>query len=157
MPYQRVRGSLSFPSSSVTDYRADYGGNLPFLTDLDNPLRPGRTWLSDASAVEDETPLAISHQPASMLNPFCGYPATSTRGYPGLHHNHRRKRDLARTLAWLFWLRWRSHILVVVVLTLTCNFAIRKGSWRIPETFLGWRTILSSYYRDHQKMKQYVF
>jgi len=148
--------SYHFWDPHVTDRRTDYGGNLSFLKDLDDPLRPRRTSLPEANAVGGEVPSAISHQPTSgyvssispafLLNPFYGYPATSIRGYPQLHHSRRRKRDLARTLVWLFWLRWRSHISSVVILTtlvLALNFAIRKGFWHISDRHLSRLAILS--------------
>jgi retinaldehyde-binding protein 1 len=81
-----------------------------------------------------------------MLNPFYGYPAASTRGYPHLHHGRRRKRDLARTLIWLFWLRWRPHITVGIVLAalaLVVNFGARKGLMCTPRIFLTWRASVS--------------
>lgn len=50
--------------------------------------------------------------PTSILNPFFGYPvsAASTHGPPSFRYGRRRKRDLARTLLTLFWIRWRKHI-----------------------------------------------
>ncbi len=78
----------------------------------------------------------------SLLNPFYGYPTASVRGYPQLQHGRRRKRDLARTLFQLFWLRWRPHITIGVALaalTLILNFGFRRGFLRAPRSFLGWR------------------
>lgn len=146
----------------LTQLIIDYGGALPFLTDLDDPLRPGRTQpcSSTAGVIEDSSSSSTFHQPASgyissisptsMLNPFYGYPAASTRGYPQLHHGRRRKRDLARTLAWLFWLRWRTQIktgAALAALTLIVNFGLRRGLLRSPRIFLSWRASLSSAFR----------
>ncbi|KXN90970.1 hypothetical protein AN958_03037 [Leucoagaricus sp. SymC.cos] len=140
----------------------DYGGALPLLTDLDDPLRPGRIYLrpSTEDVIEDQSSLTTSHQPTSgyiasisptsMLNPFYGYPAASGRGYLQLHHGRRRKRDLARTLVWLFWLRWRPHITVgavIAALTIVINFGVRKGLPRAPRIF-GWRASVSSALRS---------
>ncbi|KAF9452764.1 hypothetical protein P691DRAFT_696412 [Macrolepiota fuliginosa MF-IS2] len=136
----------------------DYGGILPFLTDLGDPLQSGsiQTFPSIAGVTEDGPSSSTSQptsgyipsiSPTSMLNPFYGYPAASTRGYPQLHHGRRRKRDLARTLVWLFWLRWRTHIAIGVVLTaltLAVNFGLRRGLPRLPRIFLGGRASLLS-------------
>ncbi|KAF5351795.1 hypothetical protein D9756_007633 [Leucocoprinus leucothites] len=141
----------------------DYGGDLPFLTDLDDPLRPGRTRSNSssesvvggysASSTSSQQPVLgciSSISPTSMLNPFYGYPAASTRGHPQLHHGRRRKRDLARTLIWLFWQRWRPHITIGVVLTaftLVINLGARRGLLRAPRIF-GWQASLSSALRS---------
>ncbi|KAJ3564427.1 hypothetical protein NP233_g8305 [Leucocoprinus birnbaumii] len=144
-------------------YTTDYGGGLPSLTDLDDPLRPERTkhYSSDAGVIEGDSASSISPQPASgyissisptsMLNPFYGYPAASSRGYTQLHHGRRRKRDLARTLIWLFWQRWRNHLTIGAILTalaVVVHFSARRGLLRIPRIFPGWRASLSSAFRS---------
>lgn len=78
----------------------------------------------------------------SLSNPFYGYPSAPVRGYPHLQYGRRRKRDLARTLAHLFWLRWRTHITagaLLAVLIYMLNFGFRRGIIRVPRYLLGWR------------------
>jgi len=77
------------------------------------------------------------------LNPFYGYPTASVRGYPHLQYGRRRKRDLARTLAQLFWLRWKAHITAgaaLAALIYFLSFGFRRGFIRAPRYLLGWRT-----------------
>ncbi|KNZ82196.1 hypothetical protein J132_06268 [Termitomyces sp. J132] len=108
----------------------DYGGTMSTLDFLDDPL-----WMQDtASRSEIVTrgeistpdppfgkyslsPTSIS--PTSLLNPFFGYPAFLAYGSLSLKHGRRRKRDLARTLLLLFWIRWRKVLIVGTLLALS--------------------------------------
>ncbi|KAF7783025.1 hypothetical protein Agabi119p4_2401 [Agaricus bisporus var. burnettii] len=129
----------------------NYGGALPLLTDLDDPLRPARRTQPCSSTkrvIEGGSSSPTSHQPTSgyiqsisptsALNPFYGYPISPSRGFPQLHYGRRRKRDLVRTLICLFWLRWRTQIKVGAVLAavaLIVNFSLRRGLLRSPRIF----------------------
>jgi retinaldehyde-binding protein 1 len=140
------------PNKLLTQLIIDYGGTLPFLTDLDDPLRPARRTQqgsSTTSVIEGDPSSPTPHHstsgyvpsisPTSALNPFYGYPVAANGGSPQLHHGRRRKRDLARTLARLFWLRWQTQIKVGAVLAaiaLIVNFSLRRGLLRSPRIFL---------------------
>lgn len=63
-------------------------------------------------------------------SPYFGYPVLHDTPTPTLRHGRRRKRDLLRTLAWLFWARWRKQIsaamaAVVVFAILTMSRQLR--------------------------------
>ncbi|KAJ6594437.1 CRAL-TRIO domain-containing protein [Mycena capillaripes] len=103
----------------------DYGGTLASLTELHDPLwndppsrqlfASSRPSSSGPSIVPvEQAPSITAIPPTSLLNPFFGYPVSSSGGSPSLHHGRRRKRDLARTLLILAWRRWRRHILTCV-------------------------------------------
>ncbi|KAL0956819.1 hypothetical protein HGRIS_002930 [Hohenbuehelia grisea] len=121
-----------FTPSSLPE---DYGGNLPCLADLEDPLRVSEPVLSPQSppiplptptqVSESHPNLRIPQSPASRqstvtsiidigatsrLNPYFGYPVDLNGGPAALRHGRRRKRDLVRTLAVLFWRRWRTRI-----------------------------------------------
>lgn len=145
----------SLPPSSSNKCSTDYGGSLPLLTHLDDPLRAFESTLpridalagqSKASGIPSTSrvPTFTSLSPTSLLNPFFGYPATSSDGSLSLHHGRRRKRDLARTLAFLFWVRWRKPILVGLLLAV-CTLAFKLGR-RDPHflrSFLAGKSLLS--------------
>lgn len=142
----------------VIDSSIDYGGSLPPLTCLSDPLR-----LSESPSPRPQDPsqpydLLPAYQPpaptmstslpsTSPLNPFFGYPASSRHGFTSLQHGRRRKRDLARTLALLFWIRWRKHLIVGLLLAV-CAFAVklvmRRRLLHFPKGSLDWRALLSS-------------
>ena len=88
-----------------------------------------------------------SLSPTSVLNPFFGYPVSSCQGSSFLPHGRRRKRDLARTLALLFWIRWRKHIVIGVLLAV-CAFAVRSAIRRkqlhVPSMVLQGKIFWSS-------------
>ncbi|KAI0759869.1 CRAL-TRIO domain-containing protein [Trametes elegans] len=106
----------------------DYGGALPPLSDpLTQLAAPARIspppspppWPSALTV--DETHLAPAARvpsaisPTSHLNPYFGYPVSGPgRGAggptPRLRHGRQRKRDLLRTLAALWWARWRHRV-----------------------------------------------
>ncbi|KAF5380237.1 hypothetical protein D9757_008219 [Collybiopsis confluens] len=111
-PSQKELVALFAPSTLPKDY----GGSLPSLNSL-----TGTSTVQVAPPPPDPRPVTptagastnpIYLAPTSILNPFFGYPVSSSRGYPTLHHGRRRKRDLLRTLAALFWLRWGRRITV---------------------------------------------
>lgn len=64
-------------------------------------------------------------------SPYFGYPVLN--GTPTLRHGRRRKRDLLRTLAGLFWSRWHKPIgvtmaVVAVIAICTMSYQLRLGS-----------------------------
>ncbi|KAF8070799.1 CRAL-TRIO domain-containing protein [Lyophyllum atratum] len=118
----------------------DYGGALPALKLLEDPLRTQETPLESLAIDYSQTqaddppsasqlPASTSLSPTSLLNPFFGYPASSSYGSLSLPHGRRRKRDLARTLALLFWIRWRKP-LVVGLLLAVCAIILKLGTRR---------------------------
>ncbi|KAH7924238.1 CRAL/TRIO domain-containing protein [Leucogyrophana mollusca] len=117
----------------------EYGGLLPVLDDLDDPLphltipqeRPRKLQEPDpdGSDVQVSTSIprtssSISIPPTSFLNPFYGYPVVTSSSNPhNFRYNRRRKRDLLRTLAILWWRRWgmRSIAALCVLAVLVTN------------------------------------
>ncbi|KIM45318.1 hypothetical protein M413DRAFT_441999 [Hebeloma cylindrosporum] len=134
----------------------DYGGILPPLSHLEDPIRPEQLEPqeeSDIAALASEpeptlrpNPSFISISwlsPTSLLNPFFGYPvlSSSRRGPVSFRHGRRRKRDLVRTLAMLFWMRWRRHItalLCVTIMLCVLKRGFRKGNSRFPASISHW-------------------
>ncbi|THU96738.1 CRAL/TRIO domain-containing protein [Dendrothele bispora CBS 962.96] len=132
----RARSRVFFPSQKeLTGYFTpsslpkDYGGTLPPLRFLDDPLHtlPGNHVHLPESAsknrqIEMPTPTTPARKtrsnarhlisPTNILNPFFGYPVTASQqsNSLSLHHGRRRKRDLFRTLLKLFWRRWNRPI-----------------------------------------------
>ncbi|KAH6914400.1 CRAL-TRIO domain-containing protein [Coprinopsis sp. MPI-PUGE-AT-0042] len=119
----------------------EYGGNMGSLPSLHDPLQmlmasgvlSAPSELVHASsmsseAVPDEQPPPLPSTSTSLLNPFFGYPVSSTSGHqlPLLRHGRRRKRDLLRTLAMLFWTRWHSHIIFTCCLSAACIVLRRR-------------------------------
>jgi len=142
-----------FTPSSLPE---DYGGALPALKLLDDPLRTQETPLESLATEYSQTqaadppsalqlPAFTSLSPTSLLNPFFGYPASSSYGSLSLPYGRRRKRDLARTLALLFWIRWRKP-LVVALLLAACAIILKLGTRgahvRSLRSFLEQKSIL---------------
>ncbi|EFI28227.1 hypothetical protein CC1G_14252 [Coprinopsis cinerea okayama7 len=114
----------------------DYGGDLPPLAQLYDPLLPSdrddasitseTTYTTDipqTTVVEESTSPSLPWiSPTSLLNPFFGYPVSTTpdRRLPSLQHGRRRKRDLFKTLALLFWSRWHSYIILTCCISVLC-------------------------------------
>ncbi|KAG5639451.1 hypothetical protein H0H81_001573 [Sphagnurus paluster] len=134
----------------------DYGGTLAPLALLDDPLRTGENPLEimdpnynqirAADPLVSPLPASTSLSPTSHLNPFFGYPASSSYGSLSLHHGRRRKRDLAQTLAVLFWMRWRKPLVVGIFFTVCAivfKVASRGARVRSLRIFLGQKWPLS--------------
>jgi hypothetical protein len=132
----------------VMDISADYGGTLPLLAQMEDPLRtinlqteavepPPHRFGTGSLQVDSRAKLSLSS--TSLLNPFFGYPVSQSSGAVTLHHGRRRKRDLAGTLALLFWIRWRKHITLAIVMA-TLIFTIKA---RQPRGIRGYIGILS--------------
>ncbi|EJF65029.1 CRAL/TRIO domain-containing protein [Dichomitus squalens LYAD-421 SS1] len=123
----------------------DYGGSLPLLTELEDPLEnlvvnleegtsgvsdsPAQPAVSAASASSSQTvPRVPSISTYSHLNPYFGYPV-SRQGAPTpkLRHGRRRKRDLLRTLAALWWSKWKNRFLLLLsVVVCVITYRLRR-------------------------------
>ncbi|KAI0695008.1 CRAL/TRIO domain-containing protein [Cerioporus squamosus] len=138
----------------------DYGGSLPSLSELEDPLEKYMTDLPEtaspttSSAVPPSSsagqppsslaarsspqpiPRVPSISPTSHLNPYFGYPV-SGRGAPTprLRHGRQRKRDLLRTLAALWWSRWKRRVLFLLCVLL----AVVSYRSRHNPRMLRWR------------------
>ncbi|PPQ84585.1 hypothetical protein CVT25_015788 [Psilocybe cyanescens] len=126
----------------------EYGGSLPTLSLIEDPMRPKlpfpeveeTTVPPTAASPAVSEPSLISPSwisPTSLLNPFFGYSvsASSTYGSRSFRHGRRRKRDLVRTLLSLFWLRWHKHItfgLCFAIAAVFLRLGYRKGNLRLP-------------------------
>ncbi|KAF8160690.1 CRAL-TRIO domain-containing protein [Crassisporium funariophilum] len=137
----------------------DYGGTLPSLALVEDPIKPRRPQaekLQETTLLEAQPSVSSSPpgapvswlSPVSLLNPFFGYPAstTSNRRSASLRHGRRRKRDLAKTLATLFWIRWHTRItlgLCLAVIFFLAEIAFRKGFLRFQKGFSLWNMLLS--------------
>ncbi|KIP06538.1 hypothetical protein PHLGIDRAFT_30459 [Phlebiopsis gigantea 11061_1 CR5-6] len=119
----------------------DWGGGLPRITELDNPLAAYVVWPAarpsqECAAGEDAPPgPAAARQPrtvlssTSLLNPFFGYPAVSDAFSPPTpRHGRRRKRDLVRTLLRLWWARWGACVRLAVLALALC-LVLRRTRW----------------------------
>lgn len=156
LPQGKVRRSL--PVYFCADQGPiEFGGSLPSLFDLEDPLRPRQlTPSSPHDRLPSEYLVELATAPhggstsrvssTSALNPFYGYPVTPapTKGVPTLRFGRRRKRDLVRTLAKLFWLRWHSQVntlLCLVGIIFLVRLVSRKGLPRLlrgsPLSFLS--------------------
>lgn len=167
---------LTIYYSTLTAFLTEYGGTLPSLTHLDDPsmanqMPPNPSNFSPPAAPTLTTrspkppsrpsPPASSSSPSvpfnlsvasisstSLLNPFFGYPISSSRGSPPFFkHGRRRKRDLFRTLAFLLWMRWRTHIRIclwLVAFTFTIRLWTRKWLLRSPRGRAVLNAFLSS-------------
>ena len=112
---------------------------------LEDPSYPERQSRESSTLYlsEDQTTVTPSTVPLSqlsersVLDPYFGYPVST--------HGRRRKRDLVKTLAILFWMRWRTHITVVTCLTIIVFVArvlFRKGVLRFPKGIARWYMLL---------------
>lgn len=113
--------------------------------DLEDPAYPEQhsgeastlTLSEDQSMVTPSTVPLSQLSVMSVLNPYFGYPVST--------YGRRRKRDLAKTLATLFWMRWRTHITIVTCLTiivLVARVVFRKGVLRFPKGIARWYMLL---------------
>lgn len=141
-------------SHSEPYYSTDYGGDMPSLSEQDDPFRsyllpapngperdlthPTSSPTHSLSCPLTSTPCNLSAKPpaysrTSYMNPFYGYPITrneSASSKPTLQYGRRRKRDLLRTLAQLWWMRWGVQATVTLGILLLLLLALaRKNSW----------------------------
>ena len=140
----------------LMDGLLDYGGSLPLLAELEDPLEnlmvnpeeglpvssgasklPVPLMESDApSSSARPIPRVPSISPYSHLNPYFGYPVSGKGApTPRLRHGRRRKRDLLRTLAALWWSKWKNHFLLLLcIFVCVISYRLRRS----PHT-LKWR------------------
>lgn len=105
-----------------TNHSSEYGGTLPPLPHpgLNESLRSHDSIPQSTSSSQVTSPASNGLEPAhriyssisatSLLNPFFGYPASVSPSSHVPRHGRRRKRDLVRTLARLWWARWRTKV-----------------------------------------------
>lgn len=153
MPYLKVLAGYMMEFRLIQTTDTDYGGNLPTLEALLDPVNSSVEQLgsptegNDQSA-EDDSSAAIPPKARSHLNPFFGYPVTSD--VRTLRHGRRRKRDLARTLLVLWWERNRVTIQACLVV-LTVLLLVRLSKSRVAVKARskaangGWRSQIASY------------
>ncbi|KAI1795508.1 CRAL/TRIO domain-containing protein [Ganoderma leucocontextum] len=123
---------------SETAIPHDYGGSLPPLSRLEDPLENFMVSLQDPgsptgasnpptepadsaapSSTSQPIPRVPSMSPYSHLNPYFGYPVSGRGSHtPRLRHGRQRKRDLLRTLAALWWSKWKNHFLLFTCILL---------------------------------------
>ncbi|KAI8993943.1 CRAL-TRIO domain-containing protein [Trametes punicea] len=135
----------------------EYGGSLPPLSSLEDPFAnlteppsgsPHPT--SSAVPVPHQSALRAEPQPiprvgsipaTSHLNPYFGYPVSGRDALtPRLRYGRQRKRDLLRTLASLWWSRWRRRVYVllcIVVAFMMVSLRRRPRILRWKETLRG--------------------
>lgn len=149
-PSQKV-GSSCHKHSQTPMNSPDFGGSLPASNTLQDPSserlpssfpRSRSLSSSEQSLPQLQTPeLGLSNlrpqarlparldtsAPAahSPFNPFFGYPISPTSLNP--RYGRRRKRDLLKTLAYLWWAKWKGTIFWIVMLIL----AFWSARWRL--------------------------
>jgi hypothetical protein len=99
------------PSASLSSLNEEVSGASPSLTHALGDNTAAR------SAYRKIASLAHNVSPRSQCNPFYGYPihpsspsSLTPASLPYLRYGRRRKRDLIRTLAALWWEKWRSRV-----------------------------------------------
>ncbi|CDO69175.1 hypothetical protein BN946_scf185042.g77 [Trametes cinnabarina] len=138
----------------------DYGGALPPLSDLEDPLENVAVSVTefshpsppDASAPPQSPSSGLQHlprvgsvAPTSHLNPYFGYPVTGRSTLtPRLRYGRRRKRDLLRTLASLWWSRWKHHVYVLLCIALVLVMVASRRRTRILRWKQRVRSLLGS-------------
>ncbi|KAH9892750.1 CRAL/TRIO domain-containing protein [Cubamyces lactineus] len=146
----------------------EYGGALPSLPALEDPLAnvapiappapssssPQRLPPSEpeaADTVASHTPPTTTHLPrvgsiaaTSHLNPYFGYPVSGRDAItPRLRYGRQRKRDLLRTLAGLWWVRWKQHVYAVLCVALALLVILSSRRRRsTPMRVVRWRLAL---------------
>ncbi|KAH7889107.1 CRAL-TRIO domain-containing protein [Phlebopus sp. FC_14] len=128
---------------SASTLPAEYGGSLPPLDQIEDPLRDSEyahipSPLSGTGTTTSfPAPPTILHlAPTSSQNPYFGYPVTHQHPtlplpLPLRLFPHRRKRDLVRTLAVLYWRRWgswrpwtKAKVKMVMMIVIACTIAM---------------------------------
>ncbi|KAI0335044.1 CRAL/TRIO domain-containing protein [Cubamyces sp. BRFM 1775] len=148
----------------------EYGGALPSLSALEDPLAnvvvptappapspsqcpqrlpPSKPEATDAAA--SGPPSTTAHLPrvgsiaaTSHLNPYFGYPVSGRDAItPRLRHGRQRKRDLLRTLAGLWWARWKQHVYAVLCVAFALLVILSSRRRRsTPMRILRWKLAL---------------
>ena len=129
-------------------YTAEYGGDLPRIEDLEDPLRLNNHPLPNGFGHPQftNTPHPVSSQPIPQLpthisptsfqNPFFGYPtlSRSSQATPSFQPGRRRLRDLLLTLAKMWWERWRTRVSALLWLVVAIGVAriwAKRGMGRL--------------------------
>ncbi|RPD78618.1 CRAL/TRIO domain-containing protein [Lentinus tigrinus ALCF2SS1-7] len=122
-----------FPPSTIP---RDYGGSLPSLSELEDPLEnsagqapPCSEPAAPSSLSAQPIPRVPSISPTSHLNPYYGYPVSGWGApTPRLRHGRQRKRDLLRTLAALWWSKWKRRVLLFLcILLAVVSYRLRRN------------------------------
>ncbi|KAF8837680.1 CRAL/TRIO domain-containing protein [Paxillus ammoniavirescens] len=148
---------------------AEYGGSLPTLDQIEDALRSEYQRMHTAPypldfsatsprstdpkvlqgpSIKRSPSSSVFLPPTSPLNPFFGYPVVTSSSSPHtIRHVRRRKRDLMRTLAVLWWQRWGSRraiglvgVCILLVLSLIAPPARLKRIAISRLRVLGWLT-----------------
>lgn len=91
--------------------------------------RPRAAAVPEPHPEEPAAPLQTVLSATSLLNPFFGYPSVhDPLAAPTPRHGRRRKRDLLRTLARLWWARWRFPATLLLLLVLVI-LTLRRTRW----------------------------
>ncbi|RDX54948.1 CRAL/TRIO domain-containing protein [Lentinus brumalis] len=135
-----------FPPSAIP---CDYGGSLPSLSQLEDPLEKYTMTQLPETASPTTSPVIFpsssagqppsptqpiprvpSISPTSHLNPYFGYPVSGGGApTPRLRHGRQRKRDLLRTLAALWWSKWKRRVLLLIcVLLAVVSYRLRRNT-----------------------------
>lgn len=131
---------------------SEYGGSLAALSQLENPLDkfavPSHSSNPPASSstsvrLELRPSEAITRvpsiSPTSHLNPYFGYPVSGRDAItPRLRYGRQRKRDLLRTLACLWWSRWKHRVYLLLGVLLAVVMATPRRRPRV----LRWKQTL---------------
>ncbi|KAI0645871.1 CRAL-TRIO domain-containing protein [Trametes meyenii] len=125
---------------SPTAVPQDYGGELSALSELQDPLEkftapppasPQKAALTHLVPPEP-LPRVPSISPTSHLNPYFGYPVSGRDALtPRLRHGRQRKRDLLRTLAGLWWGKWKHRVYLLLGVVVLCMMVASRRRWRI--------------------------
>ncbi|KAL1945915.1 hypothetical protein VTO73DRAFT_1917 [Trametes versicolor] len=136
----------------------EYGGSLAPLSQLEDPLEkltappPVLFPASPTKSVRLELPPSSSIarvpsiSPTSHLNPYFGYPVSGRDAAttPRLRHGRQRKRDLLRTLAGLWWGRWRGRVYLLLCIVLAVVMVTPRRHPRILRWKQAVRRLLGS-------------
>ncbi|KAF9236354.1 CRAL-TRIO domain-containing protein [Melanogaster broomeanus] len=140
---------------SAATLPAEYGGSLAPLDQIEDPLhfehqiihappdlrapspRSTDTHAQQVPSIK-RPPSSVLLPPTSALNPFFGYPVVTSSSTPHIVRQvRRRKRDLLRTLAVLWWQRWGSRaISFVCVCAMVALIATRARLKRLAISWL---------------------
>lgn len=144
--------------TAFADCLPEYGGFLAALSQLEDPLEkltappPALSPECPSKSVRLEPPPSSSVarvpsiSPTSHLNPYFGYPVSGRDAAttPRLRHGRQRKRDLLRTLASLWWGRWRSRVYLLLCIVLAVVMVTPRRRPRILRWKQAVRRLLGS-------------
>ncbi|KAI0368310.1 CRAL/TRIO domain-containing protein [Pilatotrama ljubarskyi] len=136
----------------------EYGGSLPPLSELEDPLRrftvspldpspsyPSNSVRLEVPPVSQPISRVPSISPTSHLNPYFGYPVSRRDAItPRLRHGRQRKRDLLRTLASLWWGKWKHRVYALLCIVLAFVMIASRRSPRVLRWKQGLRRLLDT-------------